>query len=66
MTVEQAESIDMPFGKHRGKSLGDIAESDVLYLDWLVGQDWLRGDLKGAVGLLCEKHARRIQDEVDR
>lgn len=33
----------IPFGKHKGLHCSDI---DVSYLDWLIGQDWLRPELK--------------------
>lgn len=33
----------IPFGKHEGKYASDI---DVRYLDWLIGQDWLKSELK--------------------
>ena len=33
----------IPFGKHVGKYASDI---DVSYLDWLIGQDWLKPDLE--------------------
>lgn len=39
----------IPFGKHRGKFASQI---DVEYLDWLIGQHWLRGSLRAEI----EKH----------
>jgi uncharacterized protein (DUF3820 family) len=33
----------LPFGKHKGEKCGDVP---VGYLDWLIGQDWLKPDLK--------------------
>lgn len=36
----------MPFGKHKGEELQDIP---VAYLDWLIGQDWLKPDLKETI-----------------
>jgi uncharacterized protein (DUF3820 family) len=51
MTYNEAKVYKMPLGKHRGKALDKIAESDegLLYLDWLVGQDWVRGPLREAL-----------------
>jgi uncharacterized protein (DUF3820 family) len=33
----------MPFGKYKGEPLADIPVS---YLDWIIGQDWIKPDLK--------------------
>lgn len=35
----------MPFGKYEDQTLDTIASSEegLLYLDWLVGQEWFRG-----------------------
>jgi len=41
----------IPFGKHKGKYASDI---DVKYLDWLIGEDWLRQELKQQI----EAHLR--------
>jgi len=40
--VPEAASYRMPFGKHKGKTLQDIADEDPLYLDW--AQDELGGE----------------------
>lgn len=29
------EDMVMPFGKYRGRTLGWIADANILYLDWL-------------------------------
>lgn len=36
MTIDEAESVVMPFGKHRGRTIREIADTDegLLYLDW--------------------------------
>lgn len=41
MTFAQAKQYRIPFGKHRGKSLDEIAETDdgLRYLDWFRGED---------------------------
>jgi uncharacterized protein (DUF3820 family) len=33
----------LPFGKHKGEHCSDVP---VGYLDWLIGQDWLRPEMK--------------------
>jgi len=33
----------LPFGKFKSQPCSD---ADVRYLDWLIGQDWLRDDLR--------------------
>lgn len=50
-TVDEASGVCLPFGKHRGESIEDIARDDegLKYLDWLVGQTWVRTDLKDAL-----------------
>lgn len=36
-----ADTFRMQFGKHKGKTFGEILESnDGKYIDWLIGQDW--------------------------
>ena len=53
MTVG-AENVVLTFGKYRGKTVGQVAERDVLYLDWLAGLDDLNPALRAAV---LEVHA---------
>ncbi len=38
MPFSQAEDTVVPFGKYKGSTIGDIADEDILYLDWLVGE----------------------------
>ena len=59
-------SIAMPFGKFKGMALDDIAKSDrgLLYLDWLVGQPWLKGNLKADITAYLQDPA--IADEIKR
>jgi hypothetical protein len=39
MTFEAAKDFEMPFGKHKGRTLDDIAKDDdgLRYLDWMRG-----------------------------
>ncbi len=64
--MNDVDTFLMPFGKHKGKTLGWIAENDVLYLDWLVGSPDLRGPLRDAVEQMCETWAREIDLELER
>jgi uncharacterized protein (DUF3820 family) len=64
MDWETAKGVVMPFGKHKGQTFEDIANDDVLYLDWLIGQDWLRGDLKECVQAACDEFAGEIDRRV--
>jgi hypothetical protein len=34
------ENETIHFGKHKGRTFGEIAQDHVLYLDWLAGQKW--------------------------
>jgi len=43
-----AVEVVMPFGKHRGRSLGDIAKNHIGYLHWLTTID-LQPPLRSAV-----------------
>jgi len=38
LSVDSAIAMIMPFGKYRGRRLGNIAEDDPEYLTWLVTQ----------------------------
>jgi hypothetical protein len=52
MTAKETCAFVMPFGKHKGKTLCDIAVDDpdgARYLDWVVGLSDLRPDLHAAL-----------------
>lgn len=51
LTFENVKDIPLPFGKHKGRTLDQVAETNdgLRYLDWLVGQTWLRGDLRDSL-----------------
>lgn len=53
----------MPFGKYRGKTLGEIAEIDVLYLDWVVDKIKNR-ELLATVGAVCRIYAHEIDSAL--
>jgi len=60
MIIADALAFEMPFGKHKGSTLRHIAETECLYLDWLLGID-LHGELHEAVRLVADEYA----DEID-
>jgi uncharacterized protein (DUF3820 family) len=52
------------FGKHKGKSIAEIANEDESYLRWLSGQD-IKESLKSAIlSTLEKKNARPIQNSL--
>ena len=61
----RSEEVVIPFGKYRGKSLGEIADADLLYLDWLNGLDNLKPRLMKAVADLCARRAREIDSMLE-
>lgn len=59
--MSNPEDVTMPFGKHQGKTLGDILAEDPGYLKWLNETAKLRADrLRDAVEETCEKYEREI------
>jgi uncharacterized protein (DUF3820 family) len=52
----------LPFGKHKGEHLSEVP---VEYLDWLIGQDWLRPALKKQIEahLLTRPEWQRLGDD---
>ena len=51
LTFADVQDVVMPLGKYKGRTLDQIASDDegLRYLDWLVGQEWLKGDLRNCV-----------------
>jgi len=65
--VMDTSDVIMPFGKHKGKKLSEIP---VEYMDWLIGQDWLKwfaqGDLRNSIEEYlegCAEWQRMRQDD---
>jgi hypothetical protein len=50
-TFEHASQTRIPFGQHRGQTIDQVARTDkgLKYLDWLLGQDWLRQEMRNAI-----------------
>lgn len=63
--ITAAEAEIIPFGKHKGKKLGTIADTDILYLDWLVGQTINSTHLRVAVGVICEARSGEIAQAME-
>ena len=61
-----AKGTICPLGKHKGRSIDEIATDDdgLKYLDWLVGQDWIYGNFKVALKAYLGNPA--IAREVER
>ena len=51
MNVEQALAYRMPFGRHKGRSMKEIKQSDPKYIDWLVDQPGIKDPVKSAAVL---------------
>ena len=67
---DRAAAYELRFGKkYAGKTLREIGDEDegLLYLDWLLGRDWLRDPAKKHIitFLNFEPIARRINALLD-
>ena len=61
---QNCEDVTVPFGKHKGKRLGDLLEEDAGYLDWLQDCD-LREPLASAVAEINCKYADKIEQAIE-
>lgn len=52
MTVDDAANFKLTFGKHRGKTLGELYKSDFDYLEWLHKADRTDARIKKAIDIL--------------
>lgn len=59
MTFKEAADFKMPFGKHKGQRLDEIATTDagLRYLDWLHGE-------RGGVGWVDEALSVYLSDKT--
>jgi len=55
-------SIRMPFGKYKGEALSDIPTE---HLDWCIGQDWLKDDLKSSIDAHLRTRADWLRQDDD-
>ena len=58
ISKEEAEKVVITFGKHKGKTLKEIAETDENYLYWLMDNENTKESLKNA----CSKLVKPITD----
>jgi len=61
-------SMKLPFGKHKGRHLMDVADDDLLYLDWLNGEAWFLERyprLAQAVAEICATRAHEIDSLIE-
>jgi len=58
MTFQQATAFKMPFGKHRGKTLGELAAEDdgLRYMGWLLGEKEKGADKRNDVLLALQAY----------
>ena len=64
--VWRGDTLVLNFGKHRGRSLGDLAESDRGYLEWMLRAEF-SDDVKGAVASVMAGHPpQKTSDSVNR
>jgi len=61
---DDALEMKIPFGKHKRKSLGWIADNDVLYLDYLNGLTINNATLRKAISDVCEEYHREIEQAM--
>lgn len=62
--VMNCEDVEMPFGKHKGKTLSVILDEDPRYLDWLRDADIRSSSLRAAVDEMNEKYAAEIERAI--
>lgn len=51
-TKEDAEKVVLNFGKYKGKTLGEIVESDTKYIDWLMYNEKTDDNIKHCITLI--------------
>ena len=56
MTLEQATSIKINFGKHKGTTLGELVKKDAQYCDWLYNKNEKTDPvIKKALGIILDE-----------
>jgi hypothetical protein len=62
MNFKEAESTVIPFGKYKGKTLGQAFNESPLYFDWLIDKTWLLDPFKSAVETFLKDDS--VQDDL--
>jgi uncharacterized protein (DUF3820 family) len=65
MPEQKPEDVQMPFGKHRGKTLGDILAEEPSYLAWLSDADIQSAVLREGVRKMCERYEHEVFGDDD-
>ena len=69
ISKEEAEKIIVSYGKHAGKTLGEIAKEDKNYLMWMVSQENTKQSLKEAISKLLslpsEEESRQRLESIN-
>jgi uncharacterized protein (DUF3820 family) len=63
MTATDAAAIKLTFGKHKGKTLKDLYQSDKSYLEWLIKQDRTDAVIKKAIQTMFDAVANKSQQK---
>lgn len=58
MNKDNALKVKMPFGKHKGNTIGNILNEDIGYLNWVINNIELRGILLSAI--------ETLKDDIDK
>lgn len=60
MTLTEARSIKFHFGKYRNRTVGEVEEADLLYLDWAMDANCLTVELRDALFTVCAARSADI------
>ena len=60
--IKAAEGTLMPWGRYGRKTLGELADADLRYLDWLAGIDIKDVRVRDAVRTVAEDRRQEIAD----
>ena len=64
LTEEVAKAYKLNFGKHKGKTLGELLESDYDYLEWLRDGERTDDYIKNCLELIMEKELSEEEQEL--
>ncbi len=64
-TKEDAEKVVLNFGKYKGKTLGEIVESDTKYIDWLMYNEKTDDNIKHCITLITGQVPLTKEDQQE-